>query len=89
MIDESMYDRYNKDAEKSLQPLNEPNSGRPDMSSGTAFDHLIDSGLLDTPYAPPALQMYRHAAEQAKRQAARIQSQIKRKHTTQSRSDIG
>ena len=78
MVDDSMYTRYNRGAEKSLQPLDRPISGRPEVSLGPIFG-LDDPDDFDVVNAPPVYQAMRHAMLGARRRAARVQSQTKSK----------
>ncbi|KAH6642222.1 P-loop containing nucleoside triphosphate hydrolase protein [Boeremia exigua] len=76
MIDNAMYDRYNKGNEKSLQPLNSPNSARPNGSSGIGFD-VFDAFDLSYQYAPPVYNAMRQSMQRAKHQEAQMQFQAK------------
>ncbi|KAI8932051.1 hypothetical protein NX059_010940 [Plenodomus lindquistii] len=87
MIDDAMYDRYNKCGEKSLQPLNSSNFGRLDGSSGTIFD-LFDPDGFDSLGLSPMHDDMRQARQRARRQKAQMRSQAARKSNSHSRSGI-
>ena len=70
MIDDSMYSRYNRGADKSLQPLDEPVSGRSEDFLGFMFG-VDDSENFDPVNTPPAYQAIRHAMQETRRRTAR------------------
>lgn len=84
MVDDAMYDRYNKGAEKSLRPLSEPNATRADISTGTMLD-TVDPDFLDTPYIPAHIRAYGQIAQATRRRMASMHTQIRRKYALQSR----
>lgn len=81
MVDDAMYDRYNKGGGKSLRPLNSLGRGRLDGSSGTIFD-LFDLDDHDSHESSPLIDYMRRIRQRTKRQEARMQSQVARKLDT-------
>ena len=73
-----MFERYNRDAEKSLEPLYEPASAKRDVSLMSDFG-LGDLDEFDIVDAPPAYLALRHAIRQARRRAAKIRSKTNRR----------
>jgi hypothetical protein len=81
MVDDAMYDRYNKGGEKSLRPLNSSGRERLNGSSGTIFD-LFDLDDYDSHESSPVFDYMRQIRQRTKRQEARMQSQVARKSDT-------
>jgi hypothetical protein len=81
MVDDAMYDRYNKGGEKSLRPLNSSGRGRLNGSSGTIFD-LFDLDDYDSHESSPVFDYMRQIRQRTKRQEARMQSQVARNSGT-------
>ncbi|KAL1607619.1 hypothetical protein SLS60_002553 [Paraconiothyrium brasiliense] len=85
IVDDTMYGRYNGGSEKSLEALDESNSGRPESSISSIFD-LDDDEMNDT-NAPPAYQAMRYAMQQARRREERVRSQANSASTTTLREE--